>query len=72
MDYTFHDQIRRQMIGQTAHWPADRVETVQEFTARLLATYNGLSVPCVNAGCRDMRRRLLAVHAAEGRHTKLD
>ena len=72
LDYTFHDQIQTQMIGQTALWPADRTEAVAEFTVRLLATYNALSMACVNGGCRDMRRRLLAVHAAEGRHTKLD
>ena len=45
---------------------------MEEFTARLLATYNGLSEACIDGGCKDMRKRLLAVHAAEGRHTKHD
>ena len=69
-DFTFHDEIKRRMAAQTAGWPRDKVETVAECKARLLATCHSLSEACVNAGCMDMRRRLQEVHAAGGRNIK--
>ena len=70
MGYTFHDQIKRQMEARTVGWPHDRVEAVAEYTARLLATYNSLSVAAVNGGCASMRRRLRDVHQAGGHNLK--
>ena len=70
LDYTFHDEIKRRMVAQTAGWPGNKVETVAEFKKRLLATYHSLSEACVNAGCMDMRRRLQEVHTAGGRNIK--
>ena len=70
LDYTFHSQIRRKMDEHTKNWPADRVETVDEYRHRLLETYRSLPEAAVNAGCADMRRRLREVYDADGRNIK--
>jgi hypothetical protein len=70
LDYTFHSHIKYKLVQQSRDWPSDKVETVPEYKARVLACYNSLSKSAVDSGCGDMVRRLKQLYDAGGTNIK--
>jgi hypothetical protein len=66
LDYTFHKAVAQVLRRQEKQFPANKVESRDEFKERLLAAYHSLSKETVEQGCAAMLARLRRLHDAGG------
>ena len=68
LDYSLWPQISQRMRATESPWPKDSRESRGDYKKRLRRTALLLPKAVVTKAVKDMRRRILDLQAAEGRH----